>query len=617
MNVSTSTVPCMNPAHYYKINYTIEGETGYHVYNFYPVQYDASVKSWLSALNNDANADDTDNGNDSFIENEIEKQHPNKEVIITSIGRHMDSEGNCIDPTLPTDPVTINPDYINKGFGYDGKYGFSSPKANLALDYHDTNGDRCFDRSMLARYMIWQFVEKLHQANPDNQVAFTTFAGTSESTYTQEFVTATAAEKTNLRNIILNDRGGAQYTNYAAGLTSAAELFNISLDGTASQNAITGKKIIVFVSDGSPSPEQKDGETWPQAVDRADGSVQAAILKNATNNVEIYAVGVNSGALSYLQKIATDSAHANECDTADEFIAFLNAIMGNVLKEKAVTLTDTLGDGYSLLIDGQHPVTLTNGSSAPVIMTSLSELSSKCITYANSKISTTVNVNEKGCRLSFYAKLDDKLCYPDGSGVNEYKTNKNMTYQVGTNTPVSIPVDDKLIVSHTVLTAVKDNGDMKDKTVHPDDIIPYTITLKNSAGFTLNNVEVTDVIPDGTEFVNAYNNGVYNADTNTVTFKAATIEAGQTLTFGFNVKVLDGAGNIHNRANFTVDEAVKPNSNDPDNPISLIAQTNEVINCREIPNVPQTGDAANPLVWALLALLSLACITMMMNRKKA
>ncbi|MBR3874025.1 MAG: DUF11 domain-containing protein [Clostridia bacterium] len=595
LHVSTSTVPCMNPEHYYEINYIIEGDSEKHIYNFYPVQADGSVKNWLSALDNKKRVDSAD---DSFIEIEIEKQYQNKEVMITSIGRHMDSNGTRndstddkhIDPLLPNSSG-INPNYINKDFGYDNNFGFSSPNADLAEDYYDTNGNRCFDRSMLARHMIWQFVEKLHQANPDNQVAFTTFAATSETDYRQGFVTAkNTEEKNKLKHVILDDRGGAQFTNYAAGLTSAAELFNISLDGTASQNAVTGKKIIVFVSDGSPSPLQMEGEDWDLAVDRADGSQEATGLKNRPNNVEIYAVGVNVGDYAknkYLLPLASDKDHVDDCKTTQQFISFLNRIMDNVIEKKSVTLEDTIGEDFDLYVTTDYPITLTDGNgSTPVTIKNEKELEdSEVIKYEDGQISTTVDAHEKGHRLSFYAKLKSPI--PDESGLKESTINEELKYQYKNSEDQNVTDEqhptDKLIVGRTILTAVKDNGNMKDKTVHPGDSIPYTITVKNENGFDLTGLVVTDIIPEGTEYVeNSATDGAdYDKAEKKLTFTAETIAANGEVSFKFNVKVLPGFNNIVNRATFTVNEAV-----DPATSTKLIAQTNEVVNPRgDVPQV--------------------------------
>ena len=162
---------------------------------------------------------------------------------------------------------------------------------------------------------------------------------------------------------------------------------------------------------------------------------------------------------------------------------------------------------------------------------------------------------------------------------------------------------------------------MADKAVKPGDVIPYTITLTNANDFALTNIIVTDNIPEGTEYVQG-SGGEYNSVLNQVKFTAASIPARQEKSFTFYVKVLDGTNVIVNKANYSVAEIVQPDPENPDVPVRVIFETNEVVNPRAvftevIPNVPQTGDNASPLVWALLALMSLACITMLMNRKKA
>lgn len=84
-------------------------------------------------------------------------------------------------------------------------------------------------------------------------------------------------------------------------------------------------------------------------------------------------------------------------------------------------------------------------------------------------------------------------------------------------------------------------------TIKVGDELTYTITYKNLEKDAAT-VTVTDKVPAGTEFVSAYNNGVY--ENGTVTWNLADVASGKEGTVSFKVRVtIDAVGNaIENQA---------------------------------------------------------------------
>ena len=109
------------------------------------------------------------------------------------------------------------------------------------------------------------------------------------------------------------------------------------------------------------------------------------------------------------------------------------------------------------------------------------------------------------------------------------------------------------------------------KVVGVGDRLTYTIDWVNNAvdettGAPVKaEVTIKDIVPEGTKYVSAYNEGAYDQGTNTITWTLGEQEAGASGTVSFVVEVLDNAGgtDVTNKAKITV------GNNDP-------KQTNEV-----------------------------------------
>ena len=156
-------------------------------------------------------------------------------------------------------------------------------------------------------------------------------------------------------------------------------------------------------------------------------------------------------------------------------------------------------------------------------------------------------------------------------GVEFVSASNGGVYDIETNTVtwilnitsgerVSLTVNVKVIVYGSLTNVVTVNDKTDDVTVTVPEIaidksvndtnpnlgdnLGYTITVENSAGVDAENIIVQDVLPNGVEFISASNGGVYDAETNTVTW-ILDMASGETVRLTVNVKVLS-YGNLTN-----------------------------------------------------------------------
>lgn len=132
------------------------------------------------------------------------------------------------------------------------------------------------------------------------------------------------------------------------------------------------------------------------------------------------------------------------------------------------------------------------------------------------------------------------------------------------------PVKDVLSVSGTGIDKV---------VVYEGSRLVYTISYKNPSDqektFT-----VTDLVPEGAEFISAGEDGIYDVETGTVTFVRA-VAGKETDTVTFTVRVLENAKDtiIKNKASVTVDDRPDEDTAGPQDPGDpRKTETNEVQN---------------------------------------
>ena len=149
---------------------------------------------------------------------------------------------------------------------------------------------------------------------------------------------------------------------------------------------------------------------------------------------------------------------------------------------------------------------------------------------------------------------DIEVTYDAGTGELSAKAVENS--QSGSPTFTNIyEEEDAKDVANTTEPTTSVNG----KIVGVGDQLTYTIDWVNNAVDTTGapakaEVKITDVVPEGTKYVSADNQGTYDKDTNTITWNLGEQEAGASGTVSFVVEVLDSAGGteVTNTAEITI-----------------------------------------------------------------
>lgn len=95
---------------------------------------------------------------------------------------------------------------------------------------------------------------------------------------------------------------------------------------------------------------------------------------------------------------------------------------------------------------------------------------------------------------------------------------------------------DKFIQNPTNKTFL-DNLNPTTQHVNPDQALTFRLSIKNKDTQKLNNIKITDTLPQSLEYVNASNNGKYDESTHTVTYEIdLTGNASQNLTLTTRAK---------------------------------------------------------------------------------
>ena len=131
-------------------------------------------------------------------------------------------------------------------------------------------------------------------------------------------------------------------------------------------------------------------------------------------------------------------------------------------------------------------------------------------------------------------------------------------------------------------------------------ILTYTISYRNTTG-EKRTVKVTDKIPEHTQYVagSANEAGIYDETTKTLRWQKIDLEAGEVVTFQFNVKVDDN-----------VDGEIIDNHADVDDGMNQYV-TNATKNPTPKKVTPKTGDKNNSSIYGTIlagSLLALVCV---------
>jgi len=81
-------------------------------------------------------------------------------------------------------------------------------------------------------------------------------------------------------------------------------------------------------------------------------------------------------------------------------------------------------------------------------------------------------------------------------------------------------------------------GQTTDNSASVGDTLRYTLSYTNSTGNALTNVQLLDVLPSYTSFINAANNGSYNTAQNQITWYIGAMSPGATASVSYQASVL-------------------------------------------------------------------------------
>ena len=126
-----------------------------------------------------------------------------------------------------------------------------------------------------------------------------------------------------------------------------------------------------------------------------------------------------------------------------------------------------------------------------------------------------------------------------------------------------------------------------------NDLYTWTIPVKNNGGFNSTENVVTDPLPDGIKYLNAYtipaNVGTitYNTGTKTVTWDIGLLTVGQEVTLKINTKIIDVT-----EAPFVNEATIEGSLVDPDPDNNTFTETVTVTTCPPSANAVKIGRAS-------------------------
>lgn len=575
------TVPCLNPDHFYKVEYYLDADTATkYSYDLYPNRcphvniwedsaFIQDVKSMIAA--------------DRGIEaGRITMDHWMDGLWDFGDHHYNGTSGNKIERTGTGahDPLL---DGNNTGDYY-------SPPFN--------NAAGCFDRQIIAKNALTAMRTATLQSNTESRFGLVTFA---------EFL-GTSTGLSGAPLVGLTQRNGYDNTNYEVAMAEAYRILGTTPkpDGR--------KTVVIFVTDGMPN----------------HGSEARLITHcndiKALDDTSLYCVGIKVGGDALLKRMASDGCY-KDCSTQKEFEDFLNGIT-RTISANAGVMIDVLGNAYGLVCDREHPISIQTGRNAAEIKyETLAAAQAAGVRYneTDSKLTwQVVGATSEGVRLSFYVKLDESFYLSNLPGSEgSYPTNNAATIdytkvdprhpgEPGTDAQLTLPNPATIKIEQSRLTAVK-SSDRPDEIVLPDEQITYTIDVRNAGVFDYSNVKVADPIPAGTEYVPGSGGTL---ESNRVVFDIPSVRAGGTERVSFKVKVLPGKRDVVNYAKFgTGDVSASIDRGAP------VCYANRVVNPRPGSasagaDIPDTGDNAMPWLWAGMMLLGAAGLLALYRRRK-
>lgn len=423
------------------------------------------------------------------------------------------------------------PAYVSQSVnGFDPDYTFYSPDPD--------NPYGCTDRMILSKQYARDFIERLFSKNPENRVAIELFNNQDEPTFRTDFTSS-------MKDLdsALNFRDGGSNTNYDLAFSSALDMVQNSKGFMKDCGLYT-----IFVSDGQPNrslmkydPALEETYQKYGGFDYYAGYISAKRFREEVPQT-LYAVGLQTDIEDYLSLLASSPKDAYNCTSMEEFNEFLKYVEGTWQKAspKNGVLEDAVADGFSLLIDPDHPFVIDGAS-----YSSVSALPSN-VAVEGKKISVSLGeLAESGRRISFFVKASPELLAnqeewkklpTNASASLTYNPvrleNRDLVYGSTETVELKSPLAE---FAGSVITSRKSSS-REGEEVRPGEEIEYTIHLKNAGLLDLETLYVSDLIPEGTEYVSGgdFKNG-------TVRFELKDLLAGSEQAVSFTVRVLDDA----------------------------------------------------------------------------
>ena len=492
-NRSVSTVPDMNPEHYYRIP---QGTFNTTEDIFIKIRDYGKYSSWITL------STDSSWWGNLYNAHGLSGSHGNLEIYNWNPWDNLYKYENGEYIHLPMNATKT----------------FESPVGNT---------DGSFDRMMVQMESALNLTKLTLEADPNNTVAVTTFAGSvvSDVNFTNDL---------SIIETVLANHDGHDNTRWGDGLNQALTNLNARVDTNKTS-------YVIFITDGLPT----DGN---------NGLNKANQIKNETNAI-IYSIGIQSNALDKLTPLATSPEHAYDAVDSTDFINYIDKITKDIIMQPKGTLVEVISDQFDFYIDATHPFVIGDE-----VYTTFESIPDNLL----DKQTFTLNmeqIDSEGKRINFYTKAKEELVFGNYDKVTEIKTNAeaNLTYNKIIKDPNTgilsyDPNETILEVSSPVLSILSTKIQVlksSDKTdiVQNGDTIKYILKATNTNGYALKDITVKDKLPQGTSYISG---GTLNGDY--VDFNIEEIKQGETIDLELVVKVDINKGVISNTAQFGLNE---------------------------------------------------------------
>ncbi len=295
-------------------------------------------------------------------------------------------------PTDNDDLPNFNPNYTDShGYNTSTAGGCISKSAALrsaATDFIDT---------LFTPFTYTDKEGQLHSVASDNRLAVVSFNTTAQKHGVSDYFYSVSGKDTLKGFVNAVDGVVDQATYYATALDAARSVIN----GRTNK---TRDVFVVFMSDGAPS----NSGTTETAATR---TTAATNLKAAANG--IYTIGflVNAAGKNELEKIVESPGYYVSASNKAELTTAFNVIAA-ALKQagKDAVVTDEISQYFNLVFDASHPITITHGSGAPIVITTTAQATANGITLSKNGLNDVVkwtvgNITQQETKIEYYVKI--------------------------------------------------------------------------------------------------------------------------------------------------------------------------------------------------------------------